>query len=73
MADADVAAQLEHVVAREHVAHESRALVQAQAIAVDGRDAGRVLAAVLQHGQRVVERRRDFRFSDDADDSAHGQ
>ena len=71
MADADVAAQLEHVLALEHVAHQACALVQAQAFAVDRGDAGRVLAAMLQHGQAVVQRRRDFGLADDADDSAH--
>jgi hypothetical protein len=72
VADADVAAKAEHRLAREHVADEAGAFVQSQAIAVDRRDAGGVLAPVLEHGQRVVERRSDFRFSDDADDSAHG-
>ena len=57
VADADVAAKAEHRLAREHVAHEAGPLVQAQAIAVDRRDARRVLAAMLQHGQRVIERR----------------
>jgi hypothetical protein len=71
MTDADAAAQRQHAVAIEHVAHEAAALVQAQAVAVDGGDAGGVLAAVLQDGERVVERRSDFRLADDADDSAH--
>ncbi len=72
VADADAAAQLEHVRGAEYVAHQPRALVQAQALAVDRGDAGGVLAAVLQHGERVVQRGRDFGFSDDADDAAHG-
>ena len=72
MSDADAAAQLQHVVAVEHVAHQSRALVQAQPFTIDGRDARGVLAAMLQNGQRVIQRRCDFGFADDADDSAHG-
>src|SRR3546814_5488169 len=56
----------------EHVAHQSVALVHAQLGAVGGGDARRVLAAVLQHGQSVVQRCRDFSGSDDADDAAHG-
>jgi hypothetical protein len=35
-------------------------------------DAGRVLAAVLQQQQRVVDQLVDGRLGDDADDAAHG-
>src|SRR5690606_38727989 len=71
MADAYVAAQAEHAGLVEHVAHQAATLVQAQAAAVQRGDAGRILAAVLQDGERVIERRGDFRLADDADDSAH--
>src|SRR5690606_41462095 len=40
--------------------------------AVGGGDARRVMAAVLEHGQPVVERGRDLGGGDDADDAAHG-
>jgi hypothetical protein len=71
MTNADVAAQVS-IASRVNTSRTSPTLVQAQAIAVDRRDAGCVLAAMLEHGQRVIERGRDFRFADDADDSAHG-
>src|SRR3546814_1736741 len=66
--DAHAAFQQRHRAVVEHVAHQSVALVHAQLGAVGGGDARRVLAAVLQHGQSVVQRCRDFSGSDDADD-----
>ena len=71
MGDADPALQQRHRVLVEHVAHQSVALVHAQLAAVGGGDAGGVLAAVLEHGQPVVELCRDFSGSDDSDDAAH--
>src|SRR3546814_449012 len=70
--DAHAAFQQRHRAVVKHVAHQSVALVHAQLGAVGGGDARRVLAAVLQHGQSVVQRCRDFSGSDDADDAAHG-
>ena len=55
VADADVALQLQHVPLLEHVAHQAVVLAQEQRALVLGHDARRVLAAVLQHGQRVVD------------------
>src|SRR5688572_8022427 len=72
MGDAHPALQQRHRVLVEHVAHKSIALVHAQLAAVCGGDASGVLAAVLEHGQPVVELCRDFSGSDDADDAAHG-
>jgi hypothetical protein len=40
--------------------------------ALHGDDAGRVLPAVLQQQQRVVDQLVDRRFGDDTDDAAHG-
>jgi hypothetical protein len=70
--DADLAAQAEHVlVGVEHVAHQPVVLAQVQLVAVARDDAGRVLAAVLQHRQRVVQLLVDRRVRDEADDAAH--
>ena len=71
MADADDSPQSEHVFTLEHILDQPVAFVQAQARAVDGRDAGRVLTAMLKHGQRVVKRRSDFGLADDSNDSTH--
>ena len=72
VADADVALELEHVVLLEHIAHQSAALAHAQlAVARGGGDAGGVLAAMLQHRERIVEALIDRARSDDADDAAH--
>ncbi len=71
MADADVAPQLEHVMLLEDIAHQAAALAHAQ-FAFDGSgDAGGILAAMLQHGERVVQPLVDRACADDSDDSAH--
>ncbi len=67
----DVAAELEHVPLLEHVAHEAVALAHAEAARVVRHDARRVLAAMLQHRERVVERLIHRVLPDDADESAH--
>ena len=72
VADADVTLELEHVVLLEDIAHESTALAHAQlAFARGGGDAGGILAAMLQHRERIVEALVDGAGSDDADDAAH--
>ena len=73
VADADVALQLHHVVLLEHVAHEAAALAHVQLAFARGHDAGRILPAVLQHGQRVVKPLVDRAVSDHADNSAHAR
>src|SRR5690606_34171078 len=60
-----------HAALVEHIAHQAVALVHAQGGAACGGDARRVLAAMLQDGQAVVQRGRDLSGSDDADDAAH--
>jgi len=70
--DAELAGEQLHVRHVEHVARQAVALVQADAVAVDGGDAGRVLATVLQHRQAVVEGRGDVAGAGDSDDAAHG-
>ena len=47
--------QLQHVPLLEHVAHQAAALAQEQLAFVAGHDARGVLAAVLQHRQRVID------------------
>src|SRR5690606_20714884 len=69
--DADPALEQAHGLAVEHVAHQAVALVHAQVRAIRRGDACRVLAAVLEHGQAVVEFRRDVLVGNDADDPAH--
>ena len=72
VADAGVALQLEHVVLLEYIAHQAAALAHAQlAVTRGGGDAGGVLTAVLQHGERVVQALIDGAGTDDADDAAH--
>ena len=71
MADAHAALQQRHFARAEGVAHEAIALHDAQLRAVGGGDAGGVLSAMLENGQAVVERGRDVRGADDADDAAH--
>ena len=71
MTEPDVAAQAQHVPFLEHVPDEPVALAQTQPAAVVGHDARGILASVLQHGERVVERLIDGFLSDDSDDSTH--
>ncbi len=72
MADADVAGELEHVLLLEHVAHQPGALARAQPALERGHDAGGILAAMLQHRQRIIQTLIDRAGADDADDAAHG-
>ena len=71
MADAGVAGEVAHVPRAEHVLHEPGSLEHVEHRTFAGRDAGRVLAAVLQQQQAVVEQLVDRRVRDDADDAAH--
>src|SRR5690606_19896330 len=72
VADADPPPQHLHAALVEDVAHQAIALVHGQGGAGGGGDARRVLATMLQDGQAVVQRGRDLRGSNDADDAAHG-
>ena len=69
--DAGGAAQRPHVACPEHVAHHARALVHVKRGPFGRDDAGRVLAAVLQHQQPVIEQLIDLALCDDSNDSAH--
>jgi hypothetical protein len=70
VADTDVALQPQHVALLEDVAHQAVALADEQP-PVLGHDAGGVLAAMLQHRQRIVDGLVDGFVPDDSDDSAH--
>ena len=71
MADADVALELLHVVLLEDIAHQALALAHEQLALGDRRDARRVLAAVLQHRQGVIDPLIDSAGSDDSGNAAH--
>src|SRR5690348_13895117 len=72
MADTHVAAQPQHVfVLGENIADQAVVLVQVQAVAFVGHDAGGILTAMLQHRKSVVDFLVDRGFGDDADDTAH--
>ena len=55
VSDAHVAGQRAHVARAEYVAHQPGALVHEKRIAVTRRDAGGVLAAMLENHQSVIE------------------
>ena len=71
VADADASVQLAHRLLVEHVANQAVTAVQAQARAIHGGNAGRVLAAVLQDGQAVIKSRCHFGGTDNEIGRAH--
>jgi hypothetical protein len=71
LAQARGAGQRAHVAGAEHVAHHALGLVHEDLAALQGDDAGRVLAAMLQQQQRVVDQLVDRALADDPNDSAH--
>ncbi len=73
MADAHVAAQFQHVVLLEGIAHQTAALADRQRAAGGRGDAGGVLAAVLQHRERIVQTLIDGTGPDDPHYSAHAR
>src|SRR5687767_11408158 len=73
VANADVTAQLQHVVLSEYISHQATALARAKLAFGRGGDAGRILPAVLEHGERIVEALIDRGGSDDSDYSTHAR
>jgi hypothetical protein len=71
VADTLVALQRQHVLLLEHIAYQPRSLARAQAAFVRGHDTGGILAAMLQHCQRIVQTLVDGTGADDTDDAAH--
>ena len=54
MGNAGAAGQIAHIAGAEHIAHHAFAFVHMKHIALNGDNARRILAAVLQHLQAVV-------------------
>src|SRR3954451_13792557 len=71
MPDADVAVQRSHVPRAEHIAYLALAFVHVKCTAFGSHHAGRVLPAMLEHQQAVVQELTNRRFGYDADDSTH--
>ena len=71
VADADVALELEHVVLAGTRRAPGHCPCARTARPPDRGDAGGVLAAMLQHGQRVIDPLVDSAGSDDSGDAAH--
>jgi hypothetical protein len=59
------------VVLAEHVAHQALVLALVKTIIAAGHDARRVLAAVLQHRERVVQLRRHGAAHDHTGEATH--
>src|SRR5471032_1013877 len=72
VADARVALQRTHIAGAENVTHQAVGLVHGKHTAVIGRDPRRILAAVLQQQQSVVQQLIDRLMGNDADDATHG-
>ena len=69
--DSHAAFELQHVALAEYIAHQSVVLAQIDALAVAGHDAGRVLAAVLDDAEALVEIVVGRAGSENADHAAH--
>jgi hypothetical protein len=69
--DAHGAGQRAHVAGAEHVAHHARRLVHVERAALGRNDARRVLPAMLEEEQPVVEELVDGRTGDDSQNPAH--
>ena len=72
MTDARITVERRHVSGFEDVPDQAAAFVQPEFRPVQRCDAGGILPAVLEHGQRVVQSRRYRTLSDDPYYSAHG-
>jgi hypothetical protein len=72
MADTHITLELEHVVLLKDIAHQAAAFAHAQlTLARGGGDAGSILAAVLQHRERIIETLVYGAGANNADDAAH--
>ncbi len=69
--DADVAPQFLHVPLLEDVTDQAVLLAGAERAVRVGHDAGGVLPAVLEDGQRIIDGLIDRPMADDADDATH--
>src|ERR1700692_71207 len=71
MSDADVAFELEHVLLLKYIADQPGVLAHEKFTGLRRHDSRRVLTAVLQDGQRVIDPLIDRTYTDHSDDSAH--
>ena len=71
LTNALVSLQGQHVLLLEHIAYQPGSLARAQPPFVRGHDAGGILAAMLQHRQRIVQALVDGTGANDTDDAAH--
>ena len=70
--DADIARQITHVARTEDVAHQAHGLMNVELQTVERRDARRILAAMLQKEQRVVEALINRFIGKEGNNAAHG-
>jgi hypothetical protein len=71
VSDTDTSEEALHVVLAEHVANQALVLALVKTIMAAGHDARRVLAAVLQHRERVVQLRRHGAAHDHTGEATH--
>ena len=71
MGDPDATDQQRHRAFVEYITRQPIAFVHMQLAAIGRGNPGRILAAMLEHGQPVVQLRGDFALADDPDNSAH--
>ena len=55
MGDAGIAHQVAHIARAEHIAHHAGIFMHMEHLALGGYDARRILSAVLQHLQSVIQ------------------
>lgn len=71
MADTNRAFHPLHVVLTENIAHQPLAFSLAEFSTTAGHDAGRILSAMLQHRQRVVDIRGNITLPNQTNQSTH--
>ncbi len=71
MADTDAAAQTLHMVLAKNIAHQPFTFALAKFPTVAGHDPRRILPAVLQHGQCIVNIGGDIRLTNYTDQATH--
>jgi hypothetical protein len=71
MTDTHITMQAQHVSRVEGITHQAVTLAEVQMAAVTGHNACRILAAVLQYRQAVIDLLVDWPVGHDADDAAH--
>ncbi len=68
-----IALQLKHVPRLKHITYETTVFAQKDPSAVAGHDAGCVLSAVLNHGQRIIDSLVNGTVPNNTDNATHGQ